>query len=715
MVVLLSINNGFGQTYHSLSGSSLIQDWSNTGLITVNDNWSGVPSIRGFRGDGGTSTTGVDPQTVLSDLSGVPNVIANATDPANSTGGISEFEITDPVVAFQGSGTADAPNLVFYINSTGCSNIKIKYDLRDLDGSADNAVQAVALQYRIGETGNYINIPSAFVADASTGPSLADLVTKVDAMLPSACYNQAQLQLRIITTNAGGNDENIGIDNIVVEVDATAPVPAFVPASAATGVLTNVKPVITFNESILKTDGSAVVDADLAALVTLKETDASGSAVAFTATIDAAKKVITVTPSASLKNSQLYYLAVGPVEDVSGNESTTVSTTFTTISATAPILAITGPLGGEILYAGAPATISWTSANIANVLVEVYVMGESREWHWEPMIPAPIPAIAGKADVTIPGDALYGTKYRIRLSDATNASLSSTSGEFTIIAVATSLADMKLRCIPNDIVRITGETVVTFLRPTNRNQKYIQDANAGLLIDDAGAVLTTPVAIGDKISGLEGKLGLYLGVLQIVPTMPTVSIVSTGNSVSIPSMTIPEYNASYTLFQSMLVKITNVSFPLADGTATFASSTSYNVTDGTNILIFRTFYAGDGNIVGSVIPSGNYNITALAGANNTTPQIYSRTTSDFEFITGIRDGSEMKIEMFPVPAVSELKVRNIMNVKTIEIIDVSGKVIRTTNPGSDSELIIPVSDLKKGIYFVRFNTAGGTIIRRFVK
>jgi hypothetical protein len=43
------------------------QDWSNTGLITTSDDWSGVPGILGYRGDGLTSVTNVDPQTVLAD------------------------------------------------------------------------------------------------------------------------------------------------------------------------------------------------------------------------------------------------------------------------------------------------------------------------------------------------------------------------------------------------------------------------------------------------------------------------------------------------------------------------------------------------------------------------------------------------------------------------------------------------------------------------
>ena len=32
-------------TYHALASGNLTQNWSNAGLITTNDDWSGVPSI----------------------------------------------------------------------------------------------------------------------------------------------------------------------------------------------------------------------------------------------------------------------------------------------------------------------------------------------------------------------------------------------------------------------------------------------------------------------------------------------------------------------------------------------------------------------------------------------------------------------------------------------------------------------------------------------
>ncbi|MBK8984724.1 MAG: hypothetical protein IPM39_01365 [Chloroflexi bacterium] len=93
------------------------QDWTDTSLITTNDDWSGVPGIIGYRGDGLATTTGVDPQTILVDGTTTPiDVNANQTNPNTfTTGGVTEFEIADPVVALQGSGTARAPFLLVHL------------------------------------------------------------------------------------------------------------------------------------------------------------------------------------------------------------------------------------------------------------------------------------------------------------------------------------------------------------------------------------------------------------------------------------------------------------------------------------------------------------------------------------------------------------------------------------------------------------------------
>lgn len=215
-------------TYFNLTLGSFTQDWSNTGLITANDNWSGVPSIVGYLGDyTAGSPTGVDPQTIVASAPTAADVNANQTNPNTfTTGGVAEFQIANPTIALNGSGTADAPNIQLHLNSAGRKDVTVSYNLRDLDGSADNSVQQVALQFRPMASSNWINVPAGYVADATTGPSVATLVTPVQVTLPADANNQPTLEIRIITTNAGGNDEWVGIDDIVVSsIDCAGPCP----------------------------------------------------------------------------------------------------------------------------------------------------------------------------------------------------------------------------------------------------------------------------------------------------------------------------------------------------------------------------------------------------------------------------------------------------------------------------------------------------------
>lgn len=243
--------------FNLVGGAPLVQDWSDTTQITTDDNWTGVISIQGFRGDGLVSGTGVDPQTVLADGQSTPmDVNANETNPDTfSTGGVAEFEIADPSVGIKGSATADAPHLMIYLDTTPCpatKSLSIRYDVRDLDGSSNDAVQQVALQYRVGTTGNFTNLAAGFVADA-TEPNAATKVTSKFVQLPVAIVNQPQVELRIITTNAAGTDEWVGIDNLQVG--------CFFPTSAT----------VSAGGRVLTSDGRGINGANVSILDTLTQ------------------------------------------------------------------------------------------------------------------------------------------------------------------------------------------------------------------------------------------------------------------------------------------------------------------------------------------------------------------------------------------------------------------------------------------------------------
>lgn len=209
---------GVSTNYWNLAGGDLFQDWSNTSLIRSNDDWSNVPSIMGFLGrDDSTSRAGIDPRTITLDPRPEADVNANQTRPDTfSTGGVAEFEISNPTVAIKGSGTADAPYLALYLDATGRQGVTVSFNLRDLDNSANDSVQPIAVQYRLSDSGAWANVPNGYVADASAPQSAPGLVTPVTVVLPDDANNAATLQVRIVTTNAAGTDEWIGIDDIRV-------------------------------------------------------------------------------------------------------------------------------------------------------------------------------------------------------------------------------------------------------------------------------------------------------------------------------------------------------------------------------------------------------------------------------------------------------------------------------------------------------------------
>ena len=78
-------------------------------------------------------------------------------------------------------------------------------------------------------------------------------MTAVSATLPAAANNQAVVQIRVITADAAGSDEWVGIDDIAVTASVVDPAPfvsSSTPANGATGVALNATPSITFSEPV---------------------------------------------------------------------------------------------------------------------------------------------------------------------------------------------------------------------------------------------------------------------------------------------------------------------------------------------------------------------------------------------------------------------------------------------------------------------------------
>jgi len=106
----------------------------------------------------------------------------------------------------------------------------------------------------------------------------------------------------------------------------TVKIDAVITASIATD--SNIT--FTFSEAVRNLDDTELTDLNVGSLITLKNTDANGSNILFSATINTAKTVITIDPTSNFTSHQVVYAAIGEtVEDYSDNSIPATSKTFT--------------------------------------------------------------------------------------------------------------------------------------------------------------------------------------------------------------------------------------------------------------------------------------------------------------------------------------------------------------------------------------------------
>jgi hypothetical protein len=125
------------------------------------------------------------------------------------------------------------------------------------------------------------------------------------------------------------------------KTDVSAPV-ATIPLANKSNVSRDTVIYINFSESIRKTDNTEFNYENIDQLIIFKKNNASGENVPFDAIINIDKKIVTVTPKASLDHTQTYYVAItNGYEDYSNNSGAAASATFKTIDLTSPVVTVT--------------------------------------------------------------------------------------------------------------------------------------------------------------------------------------------------------------------------------------------------------------------------------------------------------------------------------------------------------------------------------------
>jgi len=275
--------------------------------------------------------------------------------------------------------------------------------------------------------------------------------------------------------------------------DATPPIVTFTPQNSATGVAVNSDVTIAFDELVRNVDDTALTDANVDSLITLRDTNASGSNIAFDAVVDNDKKLITITPTNTFSSEQTVYVTIGAtVEDASGNAITATSTTFTTADSTAPSVSFippdssTGiPITSNVVLTFSEAVrrtddVSLTNTNVANLLTLEYISDQS-----------PISFTASidseKKVITITPDSDF-TSGRVvyvaieSVEDFSNNAMGATSGTFSVTDSTSPTVEFSPADLSTSVALDTNITI-TFDEETRLiDNSELTDTNVDSLI-----------------------------------------------------------------------------------------------------------------------------------------------------------------------------------------------------------------------------------------
>lgn len=83
--------------------------------------------------------------------------------------------------------------------------------------------------------------------------------------------------------------------------------------------------------------------------------------------------------------------------------------------------------------------------------------------------------------------------------------------------------------------------------------------------------------------------------------------------------------------------------------------------------------------------------------------------------TGVNNDIKASPEIYPVPAGDYLNIKNVTGIGSLEVLDLSGMVVKSVTTSSDSETSIYVGELAKGFYIIRMRYRDRVEVRKFLK
>lgn len=206
-----------------------------------------------------------------------------------------------------------------------------------------------------------------------------------------------------------------------------------------------------------------------------------------------------------------------------------------------------------------------------------------------------------------------------------SSDISEISYQFPDVVVATLAELREAMNAKADYYQVSGEVILTFQQDF-RGQKYIQDATAGVLIDDPSGNITTTYDRYDGITGMVGTLSEFGGMIQFTPAIDPGAASSAENVIVPQTISLNELFSNFDAYESELVKLVDIQFE--DAGSNFFNGSVYPINNDAKAMgNFRsTFY--DVDYIGTAIPEGHCAIIGIPNSRNEGEFITSRDLND---------------------------------------------------------------------------------------
>ena len=223
---------------------------------------------------------------------------------------------------------------VYYCN--GSTWVAVAYqDARPDFEPSFSAATVDEQSYEVGTAITPLVLPAAEGGDGTLRYTLATLpagltftaATRTLSGMPTAIGTSTMTYTATDADTSGADSDTLSFD-IVVGLAA----PTFNPANGATVTDAGTNITLTFAEAIKADDMETptdFTDTTIDGILTLKSGSSTGSNIDFDATIDSAKKVVTINPSADLADGDVYVAISEAWYDADGNQGNAANTTFT--------------------------------------------------------------------------------------------------------------------------------------------------------------------------------------------------------------------------------------------------------------------------------------------------------------------------------------------------------------------------------------------------